>query len=182
MSSRWWDQLEKPLGPGWGGGAGCGGSQEPGLEASRPGAPLSLAQDIHTVSCCPLSLSGLLRDGLFPVPQSLPARGPARVLCRGGRARLRFSERAEHGVWGPGLQQRLAGAADLHRRPAGQLVSTPAADGLLARDLGLNPLSKDSFSGKIYLAKCGLNLALPEQNLLKGKFTTSYSEAFPIKH
>lgn len=71
---------------------------------------------------------------------------------------------------------------DLQRRPAGQLVSTPAADGLLARDLGLKPLSKDSFSWKIYLAKCGLNLALPEQNLLKGKFTTSRSEAFPIKH
>ena len=101
---------------------------------------------VHT-----LSLSGLLRDGLLPVPESVPARRPTCVLRAGGGPRLHVHEGAGHGVWGPRLQQRLAGAAGLHGRPAGQLVSTPAADG----HLGLTPLSKDSLSGKSVLQNAG---------------------------
>lgn len=58
-------------------------------------------------------LSGLLRDGLFQVPQSVPACRPACLLRAGGGARLYFPEGAEHGVRGHGLQQRLPGAADI---------------------------------------------------------------------
>ena len=94
-----------------------------------------------TFTPCPvvrsLSLSGLLCDGLLSVPESVPARRPTCVLRAGGGPRLHVHEGSEHGVWGPRLQQRLTGAAGLHSRPAGQLVSTPAADGHLAWHLSL---------------------------------------------
>ena len=43
-------------------------------------------QDVHAVSLSvfSLSLSGLLRDGLLPVPESVPARRPTCVLRAGG--------------------------------------------------------------------------------------------------
>lgn len=81
-------------------------------------------QNVHALCCALVCLSGLLRDRLFPVHPSVPACGSTRVLCPGGRARLHFSERAEHGVRGHGLRRRLAGAADIHRGSDGQLVST----------------------------------------------------------
>ena len=130
------------------GGEGCrlwrdSGTWAGGVSAGRMFTPCPV---VHA-----LSLSGLLRDGLLPVPESVPARRPTCVLRAGGGPRLHVHEGAEHGVRGPRLQQRLAGAAGLHGRPAGQLVRTPAADG----HLGLTPLSEDSFSGKSVLQNAG---------------------------
>lgn len=127
-------------------------------------------QNVHTSSCCWIFVSGLLRDRLFQVAQSVPACGPARLLCPGGRAWLHLPERTEHGVRGHGLQQRLPGAADIQRGGAAQLVSTPAsctAVGTARRalgqsQLGLVSLTEHRFSQKIAFSECMLNLALPE--------------------
>lgn len=85
-----------------------------------------------------IARAGLLRAGLLQVAQ-IPACGPTCVLRPGGRARLQLPERAEHGVRGHGLQQRLPGAADLHRGSAGQLVSTTRRSGPAAEAAGRGP-------------------------------------------
>lgn len=128
-------------------GAGCGG-----LDQQRSSAVFVLGRRHRTWTSSarayfvPFSviLSGLLHAGLFQVPQ-VPARRPTRVLRPGGGARLQLSERAEHGVRGHGLQQRLPGAADLRGGSARQLVST-AAGGLGHGPRGPEVRAKNSFA------------------------------------